>query len=168
MNPQPLWIPGPWPGKLAIITRPRRGDWLEDEVNGWRRAGLDSVVSLLEEDEIAQFDLGQEHEVAQSKGVDILSFPIPDRGVPASTTEALTLLSKIAAALDSGKKVALHCRQGVGRSGVIAVGLLLMSGMSLDQATAVVSAARGTAVPETPAQLEWLRHLRPAQLPVVP
>ena len=43
MNPDLFWIPGPWRGRLAVATRPRGGDWLEDEVNGWRRAGLDVV-----------------------------------------------------------------------------------------------------------------------------
>ena len=41
------WIDGPWPGKLAISARARGGDWLEDEMRGWRRNGIDTVVSLL-------------------------------------------------------------------------------------------------------------------------
>jgi hypothetical protein len=42
-------IPGPWCGRLAVATRPRAGDWLEDEASGWRQAGRDLVVSPLEE-----------------------------------------------------------------------------------------------------------------------
>ena len=76
-----------------MASRPRGGDWLEDEIKGWRKAGLDVVVSLLEKDEAAQFELGHEGDVAESKGVRFVSFPIPDRGVPASTREALSLFS---------------------------------------------------------------------------
>ena len=57
MKPDLFWIPGPWRGRLAVATRPRGGDWLEDEAIGWRRAGIDVIVSLLEEDEAAQLDL---------------------------------------------------------------------------------------------------------------
>ena len=159
MKPKLFWILGPWRGRLAVASRPRGGDWLEDEITGWRKAGLDVVVSLLEKDEAAQFELGHEGEVAESKGVRFISFPIPDRGVPASTREALSLFSRIAAALDEGKNVALHCRQGIGRSGLIAAGVLLTSGMGVDKALEVVGAARGEAIPETPAQLQWIRHL---------
>ncbi|MGH9631232.1 MAG: dual specificity protein phosphatase family protein [Bryobacteraceae bacterium] len=142
-----------------MITRPRGGDWLEDEVDGWRQAGLDIVVSLLDGDEATQFELGQEREVAASKGVQFISFPIPDRGVPGSTRDALSLLTNLSTALEEGKTVAVHCRQGIGRSGLIAASLLVVSGMGAEKAIDEVSAARGQNVPETFEQLQWIRQL---------
>jgi hypothetical protein len=56
------WIPGPWSGRLAIVARPRGGDWLDDEAGGWRRAGLDMVVSLLEDEEAEQLEFGGRQE----------------------------------------------------------------------------------------------------------
>jgi protein-tyrosine phosphatase len=159
MNPDLFWISGPWLGKLAVIARPRGGEWLEDEVRAWRRAGLDVVVSLLEKDEAAQLELDQEGGAAESKKIQFISFPIPDRGVPASTKGALLLLGKITGKLEEGKNVAIHCRQSVGRSGLVAAGLLVTSGMNVDTAIDVVSAARGQTIPETPAQLQWIKHL---------
>jgi len=159
MNPELFWIPGPWQGHLSVVTRPRGGDWLDDEASGWRRAGLDLVVSLLESEEAAQLDLVQEAGVAKSKGIDFISFPIPDRGVPASMQAALSLLRKIAKALDEGKNVAVHCRQGIGRSGSIAAGVLVTSGIGVEKAIEVVSSARGQTIPETPAQLQWIHRL---------
>jgi len=149
-----------------VASRPRGGDWLEDEINSWRQAGLDVVVSLLEKDEATQFELGHEGDVAKLNSVRFISFPIPDRGVPASTREALSLFATIATTLEQGKNVAVHCRQGIGRSGLIAAGVLLTSGINVDKALEVVSAARGEAVPETPVQLQWLsdctrKHLIP-------
>jgi len=159
MKPKLFWIPGPWRGKLAVASRPRGGDWLEDEIQGWRKTGLDVVVSLLEKDEAAQFELSHEGDVAESQGVRFISFPIPDRGVPGSSREALSLFNTIAAALEQGKNVAVHCRQGIGRSGLIAAGVLLTSGMGVDKALEVVGASRGETIPETPAQLQWIKHL---------
>jgi protein-tyrosine phosphatase len=166
MNPDLFWIPGPWRGRLALVARPRGGDWIEDEAAGWRRAGLDTVVSLLENEEAAQLQLVHERDAAESQGITFISFPIPDRGVPASVPAVVSLLRKIVQALEEGKSVALHCRQGVGRSGLIAAGVLMSSGMETEKAIDVVTTARGVTVPETPAQLEWLHHL-PAEHPVV-
>lgn len=159
MKPDLYWIPGPWLGKLAVATRPRGGDWLEEEVGGWREAGLDIVVSLLERDEAAQLELASEGEVAESQGLQFISFPIPDRGVPASTRDALLLFSDIASALREGKNVAIHCRQGLGRSGLVAAGSLVTSGMGTAQAIDLVSGARGATIPETSEQLQWIRRL---------
>jgi protein-tyrosine phosphatase len=159
MSPDLFWIPGPWRGRLAVATRPRGGDWLEEEVSGWRGAGLVVVVSLLEKEEAAQLELGLEADVAESKGIHFVAFPIPDRGVPASTQDAFSLLSNIVGALEAGKNVAVHCRQGVGRSGLIAAGLLVTSGMGVEKAIKVISAARGQTIPETSVQLQWIKHL---------
>jgi len=159
MNPDLFWIPGPWPGRLAVMTRPRGGDWLADEVAGWKRAGIDLVVSLLEGDEANQLGLVDEDTAARSTGIGFLSFPIPDRSVPASLPDAVGLLRKVAKVLGEGKKVAVHCRQGVGRSGMIASGVLVMSGAEPRKAIEVVSAARGENVPETPTQLRWIQSL---------
>jgi protein-tyrosine phosphatase len=166
MNPDLFWIPGPWRGKLAIVTRPRGGDWLEDEAAGWRRSGLNAVVSLLESDEAAQLELAHEGQAAESNGVLFISFPIPDLGVPVSIQEALALLKTIGGYLEAGKSVAVHCRQGIGRSGLIAAGVLMAFGAGAEKAIEVVSAARGLTIPETRAQLEWLHQLT-SEYPVV-
>jgi protein-tyrosine phosphatase len=150
----------------VVAARPRGGDWLADEAAGWRRAGINVVVSLLEKEEAAQLQLAGEKDLVESEGIDFVSFPIPDRGVPASMPLALSLLGRIAAALEKGRSVAIHCRQGIGRSGLIAAGVLVTSGVAPDKALEVVSIARGIPVPETQAQTEWLHHL-PSELPVV-
>ncbi len=166
MNPDLFWIPGPWSGRLAIITRPRGGDWLVDEVKGWRRAGIDMVVSLLEADEAAQLDLAREAEAAEASNIRFVSFPIPDRGTPASTTAALSLITVIADSLRNSKNVAVHCRQGIGRSGMIAAGVLVNSGINPEQAIETVSLARGQMIPETRGQRQWLKEL-PSERPLV-
>jgi protein-tyrosine phosphatase len=159
MNPDLFWIPGPWKGRLAIVARPRGGDWLDDEARGWRRVGLDVVVSLLEEDEAMQLGLEHEDLAAAANGVKLVSFPIPDRGVPASTAHGVALLKDIVRTLAEGRNVAIHCRQGIGRSGLIAAGALVSAGIDPDKAMQTVSEARGVSVPETAAQHRWVHQL---------
>jgi protein-tyrosine phosphatase len=159
MKPDLYWIPGPWRGRLAVAARPRGGDWLADEARGWRDAGIDVMVSLLEEEEAAQLNLSGEAAAADANGVRFISFPIPDRGVPAAGPGARSLLAAISDALAEGSNVAVHCRQGVGRSGLIAVAVLADSGVDVEQAIRTVSSARGQSVPETADQRRWLQRL---------
>jgi protein-tyrosine phosphatase len=158
------WIEGPWRGRLAIVPRPRGGDWLEDEVRSWVEAGLGVVVSLLTEGEIAELDLGQESALCNSQGIELIVFAIPDRGVPASKESLLRLLGQLGKALAEGKNVAIHCRQGIGRSGLLAACLLISSGEEAKSALERVGAARGCAVPDTLEQQKWIEgfeRLRP-------
>lgn len=166
MKPEVYWIDGPWPGKLAIIGRPRGNGWLEDEVRAWKAAGLDAVVSLLTADEESEFGLENENRFSQRGGINYTSFPVPDRSVPTDFGRSVKLIRKIEGWLGEGKNVALHCRQGIGRSALLAACLLVSSGLSPDQAFARLRGARGCAVPETAEQREWVmqfsREIAPA------
>jgi len=164
MNPDLFWIPGPWRGGLAVLTRPRGGDWLDDEVSGWRQAGLDVVVSLLERQETTELQLDREADAAKLRGIHFISFPIPDRGIPAHKRDAIALFGKLGAALAEGKKIAVHCRQGIGRSGLIVAGMLVTHGISSEKAVEVVSSARRRPIPDTAEQLRWIEQLPSEQL----
>jgi protein-tyrosine phosphatase len=150
------WIPTPFSGRLAMAPRPRGGDWLVGELRGWRGAGIDVVLTLLTRDEAAEFDLEGEAEAAATHGVRFRSFPVPDRDVPASRTAFRDLVSEVVGELSAGHGVAVHCRQGIGRAGLVAAGVLIAAGIDPAEAVARVSTARGRTVPETPAQLRWL------------
>jgi protein-tyrosine phosphatase len=152
-------IKGPWRGQLAIVPRPRGGEWLEDDVRVWKDDGFDLVVSLLTSDELRDLDLTREAELSRAQGLQFCEFPIPDLGVPHSLAEAQEVVDKLNAALAAGKKVGVHCRQGIGRSGLIAASLLSLSGIDPETAFQRVSAARGLPVPETQEQKRWVIRL---------
>jgi protein-tyrosine phosphatase len=156
MTPRLYWIEGPWPGRLAISARPRGGDWLEDEVRGWRRVGIDVVVSLLSSEEEHDLELDRESELSRAQGIRFVAFPIVDRSVPSSTAATVELLKELRDELQAGKTVAVHCRQGIGRSSLLAAGLLVTSGMSPGAAFSAIGSARGLSVPETPEQQSWV------------
>jgi protein-tyrosine phosphatase len=156
------WVEGTWKGKLAIAPRPRGGDWLEDEIEAWRRLGITTVVSLLTPEEENELDLMEEPAVAQSHGLGFLSLPIPDREVPASESEVTAILARLHAILGSGGSAVIHCRQGVGRAGLLASCLLIYEGKQPLESIQAVSQARGVEVPETPAQRAWVLNCRVA------
>jgi protein-tyrosine phosphatase len=158
MSMQLHWVEGPWPGKLALASRPRGGDWLEEEMSAWHRSGIDTVVSLLTPDEEQDLDLKSEAREVKHRGMKFVPFPIPDRQVPRSETALAAVLDGVQADLSSGKNVVIHCRQGIGRTGLVAACMLVTKGLSPGAAVEIVSAARGIPVPETEEQRRWIDH----------
>src|SRR5579875_3719670 len=150
------WIPTPWPGKLAIGPRPRGGDWLPDEIASWRRAHIDTVMSLLTEAENQALDLTHEPAEVTRQRLLFRSLPIEDRQTPTSVDAAAAAIDELAKHLASGKNVLIHCRQGIGRAGLIAATLLVAAGQAPGEAITAVSTARDIPIPETPEQHQWI------------
>jgi protein-tyrosine phosphatase len=155
------WLDGHWKGKLALAARPRGGDWLEDDVANWKKAGVGAVLSLLTPEEQNELELQNEAREVQGQGLRFSSFPIPDLQVPRSEAKLAETLKNVIANLSAGKNVLIHCRQGIGRTGMIAACLLIQGGMSPGAAVELVSAARGMTVPETLEQREWIERYAP-------
>ena len=156
MKPDIYWIPGPWAGHLAILGRPRGGDWLADEVEGWSNAGVQVIVSLLCEDERAELDLADEVRLVDRGGLRFISFPIHDCDVPSSNAALRQLMRELEELLDQGYNVGIHCRAGVGRSSLVAACLLVDNGEDSETSFDKISAARGVTVPDTAAQRRWV------------
>jgi protein-tyrosine phosphatase len=152
-------IEGAQPGRLAILPRPRGGDWLEDEVQSWKAAGIDIVVSALTSEEAVEWELSRESELCRLSGLEFVAFPIPDRGVPESVSGTAELANRLAIAVKEGKGVGVHCRAGIGRSSLIAVSVLLALGLDFESAWRRAAAARGCPVPDTDEQREWVKKL---------
>lgn len=150
-------IAGPWSGHLAIVSRPRGGDWLGEDVCSWREAGLDVVVSLLTHDENTELELHQEELLCRAQRIQFHAYPIQDRGVPTSRKATADLVRKLEKALEAGKSVAVHCRQGIGRSSLIAALLLVSAGIDPEAALAKIRQARGCTVPDTLEQSNWIK-----------
>lgn len=149
------WIAVPTNGRLAIMARPRADDWLAIEIDGWKSAGLDLVVSLLEPDEVSELGLQNEALLCHERGIAFLSFSIPDRGIPAidATRHLAGLISR---EVLGGRSVAIHCRAGIGRSSVIAACAMICSGIEAAEALRLIEEARGIKVPDTEAQRDWV------------
>lgn len=156
MKSKLYWIEGPWRGRLAIFPRPRGGDWLEDEVLGWKDAGLKTLVSALTPEEVAELDLGNEEALCRAHGLEFISFPVEDRGVPTSMASARQLVERLENSLTEGESVGIHCRQGIGRSSLLAACTLVMEGADAKQAFDSIGRVRGCPVPDTTEQCDWV------------
>lgn len=145
-----------FPGALGIMARPRAGDWLEDEIEGWKRGGVARVVSLIEQSEVLELGLEREASICEANGIAFCSLPIVDRGLPSSMLEVESLCGVINETRKLGQWVAVHCRAGIGRSSLIAASSLVVAGVRPDEAFGLITKARGLTVPDTPEQVAWV------------
>jgi protein-tyrosine phosphatase len=90
-----------------------------------------------------------------------IHFPIPDRDVPSSSLDALAVARGLADRMAEGKAVAVHCRQGVGRSALLAACVLACLGEAPEAALERIAQARGCPVPDTPEQPAWVLRFGP-------
>jgi protein-tyrosine phosphatase len=140
------------------MARPRAGDWLTSELDDWRSAGIESVVCLLQPDEIDELSLGDEAELCRVANIEFVSYPIADRGVPDDENSLAQLVRRLAADLKRGRSVAIHCRAGIGRSAVVAACVMHALGVQPDTALRQLSEARGVRVPDTEQQRIWINR----------
>lgn len=153
------WIDAPASGRLAILSRPRAGEWLAEQIAGWHAAGIQTVVSLLEPHEAQELDLRDVPGLCARHAIDHVSFPIADRGVPSSRAAATALARRLATELNAGRSVAVHCRAGIGRSSLMAAAVLVQLAREPASAFEAVANARGVAVPDTDEQRDWVSRM---------
>jgi protein-tyrosine phosphatase len=134
----------------------------------WRRSQLNIVKSLLTADEVTELNLQAEQAITEAVGIEFYSFPIPDRGNPTSLVAARQFIETLEQQLSRGQNVAIHCRHGIGRSALIAAGLLVQSGLEPTTAWKRIEAVRGRPVPDTMEQKGWVeRFASTAAVPIL-
>ena len=143
-------------GFLAVMAKPVAGEWIEDEFSGLASSGLHQVVSLLEPHEAIEVGLGNEDRLCERFELKFRSYPIADRGLPGSVGEFAELTRTLYHEIAGGLNTVVHCRAGIGRTGLVAAGVLLHAAFEPDEAFEQVSRRRGVAVPDTEDQREWL------------
>jgi len=154
--PDIFWIEGnPRPG-LAVVTRPRPDDWLEEEMRRLKFEGIDTLVSLLERHEAGWLGLEDEGREAGKAGINFLNFPIPDTTVPLNVGRFRAFVSDLADRLRRGERIGVHCRGSIGRATVTSACTLIHLGWKPAAALAAVEATRGCPVPDTEEQKRWI------------
>ena len=161
MRTEIYWIETAGRGAVAVMPRPRGGDRLEEEILDLKKAGVDILVSLLTPEEEALLDLRLEGPLARRCGMQFVSHPVPDRDVPGSPQETWALARSLAGQFSAGKRLAVHCRMGIGRSPLLIACILVSTGVRPDDAWQAIGDARGCIVPDTLEQRDWLEKTAP-------
>ena len=145
-----------------MMARPRGGDWLSDEIQNLKRQNVSCVVSLLTSEEISELGLEKEETECKNLNIEFISYPVADRKCPDSERSFLELVARICNSLSDGQKIAVHCRMGIGRSGIVSAAVLIATGHKTSAVFDRLSNVRGLNVPDTKEQEDWIQNLESA------
>jgi protein-tyrosine phosphatase len=127
-------LTGPWDRDLdSDLAR------LRDEYH------TDVLVSLMEEHEYEELQIAGLRERAADYGIEVLWFPIRDTSCPESDEEFDEAVGRIVGALRDGKTVIIHCKGGLGRTGLTAAAGLLSASSELTAGEAISAVRRARA-----------------------
>jgi protein-tyrosine phosphatase len=143
-------------GRLGIMARPRGNDWLDDDIASLKKQNVKHLVSLLESAEIEELGLKQEKYFCDMHGIDFPKFPIADRNIPNDESKINPFMDLLSAEIKHGYSIVIHCRMGIGRSSIIAGGILLEieHGLNAKQIFDRISTVRGLKVLDTEDQMK--------------
>ncbi len=151
------------PGRLGLTFAPGKrtsetgGRWARDLETDLERLReeyqVEVLVSLMEHAEYSELEIPNLFQKAEERGIEILHLPIPDYGVPTEpeADEYEPLVENVVERLEKGETVVVHCRGGLGRSGMFAASVLVALGRPARKAIEAVREAREGAI-ETPDQ----------------
>lgn len=112
---------------------------------------VDVLVTLLEAQEMPQLQIADLLQEVEQYRMRSLWFPIPDFGTPRSLPDFAQLVQGILTLAGQGETVVIHCKAGLGRSGLVAASCLVALGYPYDEAFLQVRRVRPGTI-ETPTQ----------------
>jgi protein-tyrosine phosphatase len=148
------------PMPLAIVLCPRGGRYLPGELSHLKSAGIQTLVSLLSQDQVELLDLAEEPMLAKRLGMQFLHHPIPDHELPSDERAFRAFVTDLAQRLTGGEQIGIHCWGSIGRATVTAACTLIHLGWTPGAALAAVEAARGCSVPDTEEQERWILNYK--------
>jgi protein-tyrosine phosphatase len=148
---------------LAIVARPRGDEWLEDDLARLRNAGIQTLISTVEDWEARSLGLARERELAESRGIEFISYPMRDRSTPTNRVDFARFVKSLATRLEGGEKIGVHCRGCIGRSTVVTACTLITMGWSAADTLRAIEIAREFPVPDTDEQQAWIVAFGAAQ-----
>jgi len=136
-----------------------------DRLQRLRAAGIECFIDLTRPGEIARYD------EQLPMDVEYLRKPIKDHGLPESRADMADILATIRQAQQQGRPVYVHCRAGIGRTGMVMGCLLVESGLAGEEALRELNrlwqqcrrSRSWPSIPETDEQVDFVRQWTAAE-----
>lgn len=148
-------------GKLLFTPCPATKDTsLVDAVHTLKQAGASGIITLMADAELAENAAAELGQVCQQMNMQWYQLPVADDAAPATDFQAAwqQYSVDILQRLNAGETLAIHCKGGSGRTGLIAAQIVLAAGGALDTTITAVQALRPRAL-QHPAHLAYLQQL---------
>jgi protein-tyrosine phosphatase len=147
-------------GRLGITILPGRRDRgrsLERDLAALKGLGTSVVVSLVTDDELAEFGVSELPIALRELGIECLRLPLLDQRA-GNLEEVGGAVDEIVARCRAGQTVVVHCVGGLGRSGMVAACVLVAGGLLPADAMAQVRKYRSLRAVETLIQEEFVER----------
>jgi protein-tyrosine phosphatase len=131
------------PGMKEFSTLDLYDDGIENDLQCICNWGATVIVNLLEAREIVTLGVAALPGRILSRNMTFLHLPMANNVLPDDVFEKKWLLarSRLLHGLQKGERILIHCKEGIGRSGIVAARLLIESGIDADRAIKTVRKA---------------------------
>lgn len=139
-------------GQLIFTPCPgTKGVGLTDSIAQLKAAGAAAIITLMPQQELAQNNADNLGAICDELGLQWFQLPVEDDCAPQQPFEQAFATHKAAilSLLQAGNTVAIHCKGGSGRTGLMAAILMTQLGYSKADATAKVQGLRPKALCHT-------------------
>jgi protein-tyrosine phosphatase len=145
-------------GKLLMTPCPGvKETGVEESLKQLQQSGAQAVLTLMSNSELDKNGVADLGDRCQAAGLKWYHCPVPDDRAPESEfVDAWANASgEVHSLLNQGAGIAIHCKGGSGRTGLIAAQILLERGWPLDKVRTEVNALRPKAL-SLPMHVEYI------------
>lgn len=149
-------------GQLLFTPCPAtKNSSLADAVTTLKQAGAAGIITLMADAELAENAAAEIGQVSQRMGLQWYQLPVADDAAPAADFQAAWQQhsAEILQRLNAGETLAIHCKGGSGRTGLIAAQIVLAAGGELQETIEAVQTIRPRAL-QHPVHVAYLHQIK--------
>jgi len=143
------------------MAHPKSDTDIQKEFDSIAAHGVTHLVSLLEAEEAASLGLASEQALCEERYMTYINYPIPDLTLPVSVDEFLSLAKHLYTLCLAGHHIVVHCRAGIGRTGMTCAAVLMHKEPNAQTAIDHIALQRGVSIPDTEEQTKFIHRLQP-------